>query len=397
MVLSVDAVSWENKIFVDVENGADSESCYQRDIHFPCATINMALIGLKLYRHMSTVIYVSPGTYSLENMEYVTDRDTVAIFGRDGGVVIKCAPLAGLEFDQSSNIVIENITFYGCGLKEIGETPEDFLPFYLKVAGYNFQASLIITYSRNVLINNVSILFSNGTGLLLFNVEGNVTVKNSLISGSRKSSPVIPENVESFVISGGLIICKDLYGSGNYLISRTNITNSIFDTKSSFGYECSPDQSGAIVLIYFTPPERLVLDSCDITNNTRGLTLVAYSGSSAFEIQNTKFDSNQANSIISLHNIGYFSLYFSDVSMTRNLIMVSDNLKDLVTAVNPKLYRAKTEFLEASVSFSEESIGGFSFSFEQETCPFAALNATLLTTGTCSNYGEDYTGHCPTS
>lgn len=290
----------------------------------------------------STVIYVSPGTYLLEygsetNVPYM---DSVAIIGRDRGIVIKCAPLAGLAFELSSNIVIENITFYGCGLKEIGdETYEDFLPFYLNAARYNFQASLIITYTWNVLINNVSILFSNGTGLqLLFNAEGNVTVNNSLISGSRKSSPVIPENVESFVINGGLIICTDLNGRGNYLISRTNITNSIFDTKSSFGYECSPDQSGAIVLIYFAPPERLVIDSCDINNNTRELTLVAYSGSSAFEIRNTKLDLNQANSIISLHNIGYFSLYFSDVNMTKSLIIISDNLKDLVTTVNPKLY-----------------------------------------------------------
>ena len=45
------AVSWEQKIFVDSNNGTDSEFC----LKWTCATYNMALKGLK---YNSVVIYI---------------------------------------------------------------------------------------------------------------------------------------------------------------------------------------------------------------------------------------------------------------------------------------------------------------------------------------------------
>ncbi len=54
--------SWDHQIFVNKENGTDNPSCLKGII--PCATFNMALKGLT---NDSTVINISPGTYTLEH------------------------------------------------------------------------------------------------------------------------------------------------------------------------------------------------------------------------------------------------------------------------------------------------------------------------------------------
>ena len=56
------AVSCEHKIYVDSNNGTDSESCLKGDMNYPCASFNMALKGLKynstVYIHQSWYLHI---------------------------------------------------------------------------------------------------------------------------------------------------------------------------------------------------------------------------------------------------------------------------------------------------------------------------------------------------
>ena len=59
---------WKHELYVNQDIGNDS-SCLQEFI--PCATVNMALKGLK---NDFTVVYISPGNYKLKHGDetYVT-------------------------------------------------------------------------------------------------------------------------------------------------------------------------------------------------------------------------------------------------------------------------------------------------------------------------------------
>ena len=87
LLISRVSASWKHKIFVDGVNGVDSESCLQGDLQLPCSTFNMALKGLK---YNSTVIYVSPGTYTLkyEIESIINGKDEIAIIGTDKNALI---------------------------------------------------------------------------------------------------------------------------------------------------------------------------------------------------------------------------------------------------------------------------------------------------------------------
>ena len=112
--------SWEHKILVESNNGTDSESCLKGDINYPCATINMALKGLK---YNFVVIYISPGIYTLKcgNETTIENKGKIAIIGGDGDTIIKCSPFTGLVVEYSHNVVIENIIFHGCGQETLDE------------------------------------------------------------------------------------------------------------------------------------------------------------------------------------------------------------------------------------------------------------------------------------
>ena len=190
----------------------------------------MALKGLK---YNSTVIYVSPGTYTLENgiESNINGKDEIAIIGTDKNALINCNPLAGLTYFSSRNIVIVNITFHECGQSHVTgkkvtllETHPGIYPFFFM--DYCFQAALAFDFSHNISVTNVSFLLSNGSGLL--SVSGNLTVKNSLITDSRAPLPIIPNLRAQYLMRGGIIIFVDSIDSGtNYLISKTKIINNV--------------------------------------------------------------------------------------------------------------------------------------------------------------------------
>ena len=396
VVLSTD-ISWEQEIFVDSINGTDAESCLNEGMLSPCASFNMALKGL---RYSSSVIYVSPGTYTLENGNETSIKfmDMVAIIGITRGAVIKCSPLAGLMFHSVGNIVIENITFHGCGRKEIGGGGEAYItPHFLNTASYFFQAALIISYNfENVLVNNANIIFSNGSGLLFYEIFGNLTVKNCVISDN--SSPFTSDSGELPIISGGVIIFNNDFHGNIHQIIRSNINNNVFSViKPHSDFGCPINYGGGITLVYIETNVKLLIDSCNVSNNTRGLSLVSYYsvGSFAIELKNTNFNSNLANNLIKFHFTEYFVLRFSDVSISQNLTIMSEHFKGHTTMVNPELYQVVNQHLEIFVTSTNKAGSDFPLILEEITHP----NTATAELCSCLNleFCEEYNGLCPTS
>ena len=173
------SLNWEHKIYVSAAIGINDTTCWTSGQHKPCATINLALKGLQ---HNSTVIYITPGIYTLEYGQetQLKDKSQVAIIGNvtdspgeQQKVIIKCSPLTGLSFLRCDNITLQSITLHGCGSVQVSTSRNlSSQSFELLM----FQVAVYMLYCQNVNIMDVVIESSNGTGLTMYNTVGNVTI-----------------------------------------------------------------------------------------------------------------------------------------------------------------------------------------------------------------------------
>ena len=110
------AANWQYEIYVNSSFGVNTTSCWNGGDQTPCVTLNLALQGLQ---HNSTVIYLYPGTYILDNTSKVIDKSNIVIIGlttKDGGktVTIKCSSHSGLLFLSSTNITLKSLVLDSC-------------------------------------------------------------------------------------------------------------------------------------------------------------------------------------------------------------------------------------------------------------------------------------------
>ena len=104
LILATDT-NWRYQIYVSTSDGTNSSSCWNGSV--PCNTLNLALQGVQ---HNSTVIYLYPGIYTLD--DEVRNISRVAIIGLSNDVTISChQPVTGQWLD---NIIFHCITFYNC-------------------------------------------------------------------------------------------------------------------------------------------------------------------------------------------------------------------------------------------------------------------------------------------
>ena len=253
--------------------GNDSKTCHEEGNSSPCATVNMALKGLK---HNSTVIHIKPGTYILElgQETNITDRYMVAIIGSgEEDTVIKCAPSVGLWFISSSDVTIESLTFQECGQNVF------YTKHTLNYHTFSFQAAICLMSCHSIILKNVNIHSSNGTGLLIIDATGSMTLYNSSVIESRANLSLGHLKPKQTFIAGGGVISFSFYKSMDYLnITESHIVSNrikIFQSVFSHKYNnVTFDLAGGIALFYFSSPGQVLIDSCSIINNTMGLVLI---------------------------------------------------------------------------------------------------------------------------
>ena len=169
--------SYDNKIFVN-ETGSNDQSCWEGNYWNPCSSVNLALQGIK----NRTVIYIQKGNYNLtnESSTKVTKLSHIGIIGNDSAdeVVIHCQQNAGLSFNYSDSIEVRNLSLFKCGANQTSASTKFEVS---KFEFVQFRVAVYILFCINLTVDNVHIESSNGTGLVLYNTAGNVTVSNSII------------------------------------------------------------------------------------------------------------------------------------------------------------------------------------------------------------------------
>ena len=298
LVPSLIVAEWERNIYVQSTGGIDNESCWNDET--PCATINFALKGVK---HDSTVIFVHPGTYKLHNgtETQLRGKSQVGIIGLSipDNIHVSCSPFTGLSFTMTENIILENLTFHGCG----GLQNRDF-----NKQSFTFQVAVFMLFCKNIQINNVVIKSSIGTGLAMYNTVGNVSIWGSkLIDNGLKGQ----KSLNQFACGGGgmkieflVLNTSDMHTESTY-ITNTNYTirNSVFlSNKATSHYSCFLEHNSyggglSIILRGQASNNMFIIDSNVIEGNNAdnggGLYISTESEISVF-IRNTNISSNTA-------------------------------------------------------------------------------------------------------
>ena len=372
------STSWQHEIIVDWKKGNDSRSCLEEGSSSPCATVNMALKGLK---QDSTVIHIKPGTYILElgQETNITNRYMVAIIGSGKeDTVIKCASSVGLWFISSKDVTIQSLTFQECGHNV----------FYTKhtVGCYtlSFQVAICLMSCHSIILKNVNVHSSNGTGLLIIDATGNMTLYNSSVTESRANPSLGHLKPKQTFITGGGIISFSFYKSMDYLnITESHIvSNHMKIFQSVFSLYCDEtdgvtfDLAGGIALFYFSSPGHVLIDSCSILNNTRGLVLFDLSTNAigvTVNISNTQYFNHQESTIIVVNEYGEYygllsSLQLFNLITTDQLVIYSDSKKKYSYKELKKGYALSFSSLYLAVKSSDDVENNLpSFQFEKES------------------------------
>ena len=147
---------------IDVyNNGSDSEGCLTGQI--PCSSLGYALT----HSQSGDYINITSDTVSLPMVVEINDITNITIRGQ-GNTIVMCNNTGGVSFNNSSNIVIEGITWDQCGDPDLQH-----------IAYPNAFGGLNFTNVANVSISNCILQFSKVRALSLYFVAGFVNITNT--------------------------------------------------------------------------------------------------------------------------------------------------------------------------------------------------------------------------
>ena len=290
-------------IHVDAINGEDTESCVQG--RTPCATINMALNGISFNRIGNTTLYISPGNYTLEYGTFNNISGNVnsrfAIIGSgELETRVKCHPGAGLNISSLYEVTIQSITFNGCGFENQLQISIE-VYHSISADGYSYtpdvvyvsSATLTFTYCLSISFYNVTILSSNGSGIIMMDT------RQASVIGCNVSSGYYLDSYSDSLAVGGIVYLSfnDDYGCYTSRLRNLSITHSSFtDNNYLLGNEdCRVLKATGALVVAGAETLELDIDSCLIANNSRALFFYDSCCNSCSYVFNSSVISNNQN------------------------------------------------------------------------------------------------------
>ena len=160
----------------------------------------------------------------------------------EGEVVIKCQPLSGLAFFRSNNITMKNIKVDSCGVLQDNITKS-----YDKM-----QSAIFFNTCNNIQLNNVDVINSNGTGIVLCNPSG--VVHLDMCNFINNSLPSVDPPA---IGGGGLVIeADDVTANYNCMIMNSTFLNNTAKSRrlSILSQASNPSQyfglGGGITIVF---------------------------------------------------------------------------------------------------------------------------------------------------
>ena len=161
-------------------NATDSPSCYNGSKALPCKSLNYAFKGVV----SDTLVQIGPGNYSLmaDNTEFANlSNVTILGSGNEGSnrTLLLCDydQAAGLSFVRSTDITISHLMFSLCGALRNSTSVLDDSNSTARV-----MSSVYFHNCTSVTIDTVSIHRSNGTGMTMYSLHGEVNLLHSVFT-----------------------------------------------------------------------------------------------------------------------------------------------------------------------------------------------------------------------
>ena len=175
----------------------------------------------------------------------LTNRKYFKITGNEN-TTIECEHNAGLAFKHVSDIKIQNVTFYNCGMifNSTSVNPNS------TNATLTSKAALLFEYCINVSLKFIMVNNSDGVGIQMYNTIGEVTISRSTFSENRIKQP------HSFSGGGGIYMEFSLCSPGTngedcYLTDSNFTMNATYDVSFSkfiknVGSTTDPEKTGTV-------------------------------------------------------------------------------------------------------------------------------------------------------
>ena len=211
-------------ISINGDKGNDFPDCLKGE--FPCQSMMYVADSFRLTSNLTITIISS--TLSLQGSVVFTGINGLTINGK--GTNIKCNGTgingSGIVFNNCSNVKLNNFTVEYCGLLH-------------KQNKYCGQQAILVYNCSNFVLLQVNLNYSNGTGLVMYNIEGIVGIWQCVFSNSKlmlKDGDILYRRkfltVTCFggVIGGGLHVIRQLRGYKFFMERCQFINNSASST-----------------------------------------------------------------------------------------------------------------------------------------------------------------------
>ena len=215
--------SQQKVITVDCKDGNDT-LCTQPNNTHPCKTLDTALDAVK---DNDTTVHIISRTCSYNTMRNVTlpynVTSNVTITGNGSDVtIVECNKTGtGFGFINVNNININGLTLSGCGQLRSSTT--------INISSNSvllFRAALYFVNVTNVTIDDVVVSNSIGMGVAMYDVNGNVTVSNSIF----RNNSVPSHELTLYPGGGGFSV------EFSYCKLGGNISSTCYDTNEGASY-----------------------------------------------------------------------------------------------------------------------------------------------------------------
>ena len=319
-------------IHVDAINGEDTESCLQGKT--TCATINIALKGISFNGiGTTTTLYISPGNYRLEYGTFNNISGNVnsrfAIIGSgELETIVKCDPGGGLNITSLYEVTIQSITFNGCSFENQLRTSFYFSQ-YTSTIVHASPASLTFTSCQTVSVYNVTILKSNGSGIIMMDT------RQASVIGCTVSLGYYLDSYSGSLAVGGIVHLSFHSNHRKLSIAHSTITNNNYLLGNEY---CKDIQAtGAIVAVGVTGIKNLDISSCLIANNSRGVFFYHIHCICTYDFSNSIISNNEIASTMSSYNdcgVRGISVFVVDTEMADTHPFIINLLEPQSTSPN---------------------------------------------------------------
>ena len=204
-------------ISINGDKGNDFPDCLKGQ--FPCQSMIYVADTFRLTSNLT--INIISSTLSLQGSVVFTGINGLTINGQ--GTNVKCNGTgikgSGIVFNNCSNVKLNNFTVEYCGL-------------LYKQNKYCGQQAILFYNCSNITLLQVNLNYSNGTGLVMYNVEGIVSIGQCVFSNNKlifKDDNILYQR-RKFLTGGGLRVIQQLRGYQFFMERCQFVNNSASST-----------------------------------------------------------------------------------------------------------------------------------------------------------------------